>query len=107
MSRRLANRGYDADRRANRKTRRLYSTARWLTLRANHLAEHPLCKMCERDGVVTPATVCDHVEPHRDDVDAFWRGPFQSLCDPCHSSRKQREEHGRESLTWGADGWPI
>jgi 5-methylcytosine-specific restriction enzyme A len=27
-----------------------------------------------------PATICDHVEPHRGDVNKFWLGPFMSLC---------------------------
>jgi 5-methylcytosine-specific restriction enzyme A len=26
-----------------------------------------------------PATICDHVEPHRGDVNTFWLGPFMSL----------------------------
>ncbi|MCJ2010440.1 ATP-binding protein [Methylobacterium sp. J-092] len=41
---------------------------------------------------MTPATVCDHVEPHRGDVERFWAGPFQSVCAHCHNSHKQRQE---------------
>jgi hypothetical protein len=33
-------------------------------------------------AIVTPATICDHVEPHHGDVNKFWLGPFQSLCKP-------------------------
>lgn len=48
--------------------------------------------MCEAEGVVTAATVCDHVEPHRGDANKFWNGPFQSLCDFHHNRDKQRAE---------------
>lgn len=76
--------------------RRWYKTARWQRLRAQQLRSHPLCEMCEADGRLTPATVCDHRTPHRGDEAAFWSGPFQSLCDAapwrCHSRRKQQIE---------------
>lgn len=84
---------YDRRRRAESATRALYGTARWQSLRARQLAEEPLCRLCLAAGRVSAAVVCDHVEPHRGDVDRFWRGPFQSLCKPCHDSAKQREEH--------------
>jgi hypothetical protein len=41
---------------------------------------------------ITAATVCDHVHPHRGDEVLFFSGPFQSLCETCHNSAKQREE---------------
>jgi 5-methylcytosine-specific restriction protein A len=89
-----AARHYDANRRATTETRRLYSTARWQRLRAAQLADEPLCRFCTEAGVVTAATVCDHTEPHRGDVDRFWAGPFQSLCASCHNSTKHSLEMG-------------
>ncbi|MBY6113306.1 HNH endonuclease [Mameliella alba] len=44
-----------------------------------------------------PATIADHVVPHREDHGAFWYGPLQSLCKHCHDSKKQRAER-RSSL---------
>lgn len=88
-------RSYDAERRALVPTRRLYSTSRWRALRTAQLQAEPLCRRCwDLDHLAVPATVCDHVHPHRGDVTAFWAGPFQSLCQPCHDSAKQREETG-------------
>jgi hypothetical protein len=61
----------------------------------HQLLEHPLCKYCLGRGIVTPATICDHVEPHHGDVNKFWLGPFQSLCKECHDSTKRFVElHG-------------
>jgi hypothetical protein len=52
--------------------------------------------------------VCDHVEPHRGDLDKFWSGPFQSLCAECHNVDKQRIENGSDAKPFvGLDGWPV
>ena len=56
------------------------------------LTAEPLCAYCAKAGKVEAATVCDHIKPHRGDLVLFWAGPFQSLCQSCHSSDKQREE---------------
>jgi 5-methylcytosine-specific restriction enzyme A len=83
---------YDAERRRISETRKLYGTARWRAIRAAQLRAEPLCRSCREASRLTPATTCDHVTPHRGNVEAFWAGPFQSLCAPCHSSLKQRLE---------------
>jgi 5-methylcytosine-specific restriction endonuclease McrA len=84
-----------------------YSSARWARIRRYQLLKHPLCKFCLERGVVTPAETCDHIEPHRGDVNKFWLGPFQSLCKQCHDSTKRFVElHGfRPNI--GPDGWPL
>lgn len=49
--------------------------------------------MCADRGVVTAATVVDHVIPHRGDKDLFFASNnLQSLCEHCHNSHKQRQE---------------
>lgn len=47
--------------------------------------------MCPPDSK-RPATVADHIEPHRDDYAKFWFGALQSLCAACHDIKKQRQE---------------
>jgi 5-methylcytosine-specific restriction endonuclease McrA len=73
--------------------RRWYKTAAWQRIRSSQLALEPLCRLCRSKGKLTPATVCDHVERHNGNPDKFWRGKMQSLCTPCHSGEKQREEN--------------
>jgi hypothetical protein len=59
-------------------------------------------------GIVTIATVADHVEPHRGNMDLFWHGPLQSLCATHHSGAKQSAEAtGRKMTITGHDGWPV
>ena len=71
---------------------RLYSTARWKATRKHQLSIEPLCRMCREDGRYTPATVVDHIEPHKGDIAKFYGGPFQSLCKLHHDSTKQAQE---------------
>lgn len=85
-----------------------YNSQRWRNLRLVHLASEPLCRMCKQEGRLTPATICDHIVPHKGDVALFYGGPFQSLCKPCHDRHKQTEERtGKRILPRGLDGWPI
>lgn len=89
----------DADRRRyDTPWRAWYKTPQWQRIREAQLSAHPLCVMCLEDEVVQEAKVCDHVVPHRGDAALFWSGPFQSLCEPCHNGRKQREELSAGSL---------
>lgn len=67
--------------------------SRWQRARAAYLRAHPLCVMCQAAGHVEPATVVDHIEPHRGDRQLFWdEANWQSLCAHCHSGEKQRQE---------------
>ncbi|QIG97770.1 MULTISPECIES: HNH endonuclease [Bradyrhizobium] len=84
-----------------------YDTAFWQRRRRQQLLAHPLCKFCAADGIVTPATHVDHVEPHRGDWTLFCLGALQSLCSPCHSSTKQRIEARGFDVAVDADGWPT
>jgi len=66
-------------------------TRAWEIARGAWLKQHPLCAECERQGRVTPATVVDHVVPHKGDRIKFWdRNSWQSLCAFCHSTKTAR-----------------
>lgn len=70
--------------------------ASWRKFRKAFLQEHPLCAECLEGDAFTPgrpvpATVVDHVTPHRGDMAAFWRGPFQALCERHHNAKSARE----------------
>jgi 5-methylcytosine-specific restriction protein A len=80
-SRRVSGRVYDERRGSS--AQRGYGAA-WRRARAAHLAEHPLCVECERQGSSVPATVVDHIAPHRGDMALFWDSTnWQSLCATC------------------------
>jgi 5-methylcytosine-specific restriction endonuclease McrA len=83
----------DRRRLADTETRRLHKTKRWQDLRWSVLVRDQFtCQICRRLEGDTSQLVCDHVEPHRGDVERFWAGPFQTLCKACHDGQKQKEE---------------
>jgi len=65
---------------------------RWENFRVAFLKSRPLCEFCLGQGISTPATVCDHDIPHRDDPELFWNNTFTALCKKCHDGTKQRLE---------------
>lgn len=67
--------------------------SRWTKFRDAYLRKHPLCRHCERAGRVEPATVADHIRPHRGDRRLFWLVPsnIQPLCRRCHAAKGIRE----------------
>jgi hypothetical protein len=84
-----------------------YHKARWKRRKRHQLKVHPLCKMCLDRGVVNPATVVDHVIPHKGNFNAFFLGDLQSLCKDHHDGAKQWEEKRGYARDIGEDGFPI
>ena len=62
--------------------------ARWRVARKHYLRRYPLCLECQREGKLAPATVVDHIIPHRGDVDLFWdESNWQPLCARHHNEK--------------------
>lgn len=87
----------------------LYSTAGWRTLRTRQLLKEPCCRFCRQQGVIAPALVVDHIEPHRGDRELFFDSEnLQSLCKTCHDSLKQAAENGLGVVSGSrVDGLPL
>lgn len=84
-------------------------TKRWTTASKAFRLLYPLCGMrpptadgtfvppvmsgCFVEQRTTPATLTDHVIPHRGDEVLFWAETnWQSLCDHCHNRKTQHED---------------
>ncbi len=76
-------------------------------MRARQLSSHPVCAMCEANHIITPATIADHITPHKGSWNEFRCGALQSLCAPCHSGSKAQIERKGFSTAIGLDGWPT
>lgn len=87
--------------------RRFYHTARWRKRRLAQLRTEPLCRTCDRKGRTTPATVADHIAPHRGDQDLFWHGALQSMCSSCHDHKTSVIEARGWDDEIGTDGFPV
>lgn len=69
--------------------------SRWRAYRLAYLRSHPLCAQCEREGRLSPATVVDHIVPHRGDRALFWQHDnHQPLCKPCHDRKTATDDGG-------------
>ena len=66
--------------------------AEWRRARKAFLQKHPLCAECGKAGKLTPATVVDHIIPHRGDKRLFWdEKNWQPLCKSCHDQKTGHE----------------
>ena len=62
----------------------------WKRVRDRHIAQHPLCEVCKRNGNLTPAEEVHHIVPlsqggTHDDSN------IMSLCKSCHSEITAKE----------------
>lgn len=81
---------------------------RWQRAREGYLRKHPLCRDCQQRDRITPATVVDHIKPHRGDMQLFWDpSNWQPLCATCHSAHKQRAEKSGRVAGTAQDGRPL
>lgn len=61
---------------------------RWQQRSRRFLERHPLCVRCHAAGRLEPATVVDHITPHRGDQRLFWdERNWQALCEACHNRK--------------------
>lgn len=67
--------------------------SKWRRESKKFLKNHPLCQECLKKGIATPATVVDHIVPHRGDPKLFWdRSNWQALCKKCHDRKTATED---------------
>jgi len=84
-----------ADRWRGNSNERGYTYA-WSKAREAYLQQHPYCAHClQQDGRYEPATVVDHIIPHKGDKTLFWdRDNWQALCARHHNMKTAREDGG-------------
>lgn len=67
----------------------LYRSKEWRKARASFLLVHTRC------GCGAPATVVDHIVPHRGDPVLFWdRTRWRAMCQSCHSVKTAKRDGG-------------
>lgn len=91
------NAAHDATRGSN--TERGYDN-RWRRVRLLHLRNNPLCRMCLLDGVVTAATMVDHIVPIADGGEKLDDDNLQSLCRDCHARKTADDLVKRAANEW-------
>jgi len=79
---------------------------KYLDARKKFLQTHKHCAICDRYARKEPATVMDHIRPHRDDADLFWgEDNWQALC-KYHHDQKTATEDGALGNPERSHDWP-
>jgi 5-methylcytosine-specific restriction protein A len=74
--------------------------------RRRRLRAEPLCRDCKEKGLITAATVPDHIVPlARGGTDND--SNIRCLCDSCHKLRTAEQFGFKQKQAAGPDGWPI
>lgn len=82
------------DRRRGTATQRGYDW-RWHKARTVYLQSHPLCIDCLAADKTVPATVVDHIIPHRGDHELMWdEANWAARCKHHHDVKTAREDGG-------------
>jgi len=69
--------------------------SKWRKARKAFLARNPLCVHCKQEGKSTPATVVDHIEPHKGNQRLFWdKNNWQPLCKTHHDKKTFTQDMG-------------
>lgn len=79
---------------------------RWRTIRAQVLAEQPLCPICKAQGRIEPAVDVDHVNNNSHDNR---RENLVGMCRSHHAEKSATEARGGTWRIKGVDanGWPL
>ena len=73
-------------------SKRGYNAA-WRRESKKFLFEHPYCVQCFEENRMVPATVVDHIKPHRGDQTLFWdKNNWQALCKHHHDVKTMTED---------------
>ena len=79
--------------------------SKWRRLSKQYLRKHPMCVRCLQQGRYVPATVVDHIIPHRGNLALMWdESNWQALCKPCHDKKTWTEDKNPVYTYWKAPG---
>ena len=68
---------------------------RWQRYREQFLAQRPWCECDRCKGSYVPASVVDHIVPHKGNRELFWDpNNHQAMAKQCHDRKTAREDGG-------------
>lgn len=69
-----------------------YNSWPWRKLRKRFLESNPLCVYCNKAGIVSVATVVDHIIPINKGGERLNEQNLQPLCEHHHNSKSAKEK---------------
>ena len=64
----------------------------WRKVRAEYIAEHPLCEECLKNGKIVPVYDVDHIVPLSQGGERLDKNNLQSLCRTCHNIKTRSQK---------------
>ena len=74
---------------------KFYHSKQWRGLRNNYIKRNPVCVICLKKDIITPANVVDHIKPIAEGGEALDVNNLQSLCTMHHNQKSAREGNAR------------
>jgi 5-methylcytosine-specific restriction protein A len=75
----------------DKQSQSFYNSAAWKKLRSIKLCLDPLCEECYKKGILSKATIADHIVPRKQGGVPLDINNLQSLCQSCHSKKSVKE----------------
>lgn len=82
--------------RVPKETDPFYLSPAWRKFRNWYVSKHPFCELCEKQGLLVPVDVVDHIIELKDGGDRLSDSNAMSLCNRCHSLKTAKEKRRRE-----------
>ena len=78
-----------------------YNSHAWRKFSKRYKQNYPLCLKCEDEGIITAATVTDHIQTYEQNPAGFDLSNLQEiymqpLCKTHHNQKSGREAHGKK-----------
>jgi len=83
--------------RASKETDPFYLSPAWRRFRNFYVSLHPFCELCEKQGLLVPVDVVDHVVELKDGGDRLSESNAMSLCHKCHNAKTAKEKARRKN----------
>ena len=77
---------------------RFYQSKEWKLARAIRLDSEPMCRNCRASGILSAASVVDHIVAIEAGGSMLDQDNLQSLCESCHNSKTGRDREGRGNV---------
>lgn len=73
---------------------RLYNSKQWRSISEAYRKHHPLCEVCESNGLVVAVDVTDHIVPVEKGGAIWLTDNYMGLCHTCHNRKRGYESTG-------------
>lgn len=71
-----------------------YNSWPWRKFSKRYKQSNPICVECEKNGLIVPVKVVDHIVPINAGGERLSEDNCQSLCESCHNRKSSNESRG-------------